>query len=318
MIVGETGSGKSYLSNAELVHLLKYNPEVTIIDAGHSYRKYADAMGGSFIELGVDKKVQLNPFSLTPTPSNLEFLKKFVQMLLEGPGTVALTEWEHRVVFEAIKRLYKNDPEHRRLFDLRWSLPDTLQDRLAPWVEGGQYDMFDNVDDTLALRGQIRVLELEAMKKLPVLRDALLLYALHRIDEQVRGNVLTVIWMEEVAFLAEHPVLRDYINDVLTMGRKRNMMMVLVAQHVGQLKKSGLQRTALSACLTKYILANPNMDKQDMRDLFSLNEVELQMCLNIVKKKQFVIMRPGSTKLVELNDPANHWLYSPDETSRAR
>src|SRR5262249_49279819 len=49
LVLGATGSGKSFLLNFLVTHAQKYDPLTVIIDLGHSYRKLATLLGGSYL-----------------------------------------------------------------------------------------------------------------------------------------------------------------------------------------------------------------------------------------------------------------------------
>ena len=51
LILGSTGAGKSFLLNFLLVHVLRYNPRVCILDLGGSYRYLTAMLGGSYLRL---------------------------------------------------------------------------------------------------------------------------------------------------------------------------------------------------------------------------------------------------------------------------
>ena len=53
LVLGATGSGKSFLLNFLTTHAQKYEPLTVIFDLGHSYRKLARVLGGSYLELGL-------------------------------------------------------------------------------------------------------------------------------------------------------------------------------------------------------------------------------------------------------------------------
>jgi len=137
LVLGATGSGKSFLLNFLVLHAQKYDPLTVIFDLGHSYRKLATLLDGSYLELGLRHgSVQINPFALKPTAENLHFLHAFVRVLLEGADSYRLSEAEDREVYEAIENLYVLDTAQRRLFTLANLLPRALASRLSKWTEG--------------------------------------------------------------------------------------------------------------------------------------------------------------------------------------
>jgi hypothetical protein len=52
LITGATGSGKSFFLNFLVTMAQRYDPFTVIFDLGHSYRKLAGLMAGSYLELG--------------------------------------------------------------------------------------------------------------------------------------------------------------------------------------------------------------------------------------------------------------------------
>ena len=56
LVLGATGSGKSFLLNFLVMHAQKYDPLTVIFDLGHSYRKLATLLDGSYLELGLRQR----------------------------------------------------------------------------------------------------------------------------------------------------------------------------------------------------------------------------------------------------------------------
>src|SRR5204862_8289246 len=154
VVLGATGSGKSFLLSFLVTHAQKYEPATVIFDLGHSYRKLAMLLQGSFLELGLREcNVTINPFALAPTPEHLHFLHAFARVLLEGADAYGLSDAEDRELYHAIENLYVLEASQRRLFTLANLLPRALAGRLSTWVEGGRYaDLFDHLDDTLSVQ----------------------------------------------------------------------------------------------------------------------------------------------------------------------
>ena len=53
LVLGATGSGKSFLLNFLVTHAQKYEPLTVILDLGHSYRKLAGLLHGRYLEVGL-------------------------------------------------------------------------------------------------------------------------------------------------------------------------------------------------------------------------------------------------------------------------
>src|SRR5262249_22352452 len=53
VVLGATGSGKSFLLNFLITQAEQYAPRTVVFDLGHSYRKLATLLGGSYVEIGL-------------------------------------------------------------------------------------------------------------------------------------------------------------------------------------------------------------------------------------------------------------------------
>lgn len=316
LVLGATGSGKSFLLNFLVTHAQKYNPPTLIFDLGHSYRKLATLLGGSYLALGLSHpETQINPFSLAPTPDNLHFLHAFVRVLLEGDGASRLGALEDRELYEAIENLYVLDTSQRRLFTLANLLPRALSARLTKWTQGGRYaDLFDHSEDTLELQ-RFQVFDFEEMRAYPALLEPLLFYVLHRatadINDPDQARTLKLCVMDEAWRFIQHPTLRSYVEEALKTWRKRNAAMVLASQSVDDFASADLLRTVVESCPTKLLLANPSLDRSRYAELFRLNETELSLLGDLVPRRQFLLKRPSVAKVLNLSvDPHSYWLYT--------
>ena len=326
LVLGATGSGKSFLLNFLVMHAQKYDPLTVIFDLGHSYRKLATLLDGSYLELGLRQgSVQINPFALEPTAENLHFLHAFVRVLLEGADSYRLSEAEDRELYEAIENLYVLDTAQRRLFTLANLLPRALASRLSKWTEGGRYaELFDHEEDTFDIQ-QFQVFDFEAMRAYPALLEPLLFYVLHRVGTRMMDpasvGTLKLCVMDEAWRFIQHETLRAYVQEALKTWRKRNAAMILATQAVDDFASSDLLRTVVESCPTKLLLANPAFDRQQYTDLFQLNETEFDLISGLMPRRQLLVKRPDIAKVLTLAaDHRSYWLDTnpPVETERVR
>jgi type IV secretion system protein VirB4 len=167
MILGRTGSGKSFLLNFLITNLQKYDPFTFIFDLGGSFESLTRLFDGSYLRVGLESiDFTINPFCLAPTKANLDFLALFVKVLL-GSSVGTLDPTADRELYEQIENLYSLDPALRTLDVLANTLPRQLGYALAKWVRGGQFGfLFNNPQDTITF-SRFQCFDFQQMSRYP-------------------------------------------------------------------------------------------------------------------------------------------------------
>jgi len=323
LILGATGSGKSFLVNFLLTHAQKYGPLTYLFDLGGSYENVTRLFGGAYLAVGIEKRgFTINPFSLPPTQENLHFLFSFLRVLVES-SAYQLTAHDERDLYEQIESLYVIDPDQRRLYTLSNMLGRNLRAPLQKWVQGSPYaTLFDNAEDNLTL-ARFQTFDFEGMEKAPQILEPLLFYILHRtnsaIDDAGQTAAPKLFVIDEVWLFLRNPTIRRYILEALKIWRKKNAAMILATQSSEDLVRSEMLGVVVESCATKMFLANPDIDQKTYRELFHLNETQSGLIARLIPKQQILIKRPDLAKVVNLRvGPKDYWLYTSNPFDRER
>jgi type IV secretion system protein VirB4 len=324
LVLGATGSGKSFLLNFLIAQFQRYTPRTTIFDLGGSYEGLTQYFGGSALRVARDRRTfTINPFCLPPTPANRQFLWAFVRVLIQSGGQYAMTEADDRDLYEQIETLYALDAEQRRLFTLATVLRRPLAQQLQRWVQGGQYaDTFDHVEDTLTL-SRFQYVDFEGLDAAPQLLEPILFYLLHRADAAIadpaEADRLKVFVLDEAWRFLRDPTIRAYVNEALKTWRKRNACVLLATQSSEDLARSELLRVVIESCPTTCFLANPQIDRAVYQHLFHLTETEAARIATLLPRRQLLLKRPDVAKVLNLNvDPESARLFSLGSRGRDR
>ena len=316
LVLGATGSGKSFLLNFLITSAQQFDPFTIVLDLGHSYRKLAELLHGRYVELGLRQNaVTINPFSLEPTPEHLHFLHAFVRVLLEGEDGYRLSDAEDREVYEAVENLYALQRGQRRLFTVANLLPRGLAARLQKWVDGGRYaDLFDHVEDTLTF-DRLQVFDFEAMRAFPTLIEPLLFYVLHRVNERVLGRRrVAPEALRHGRGLAVHSA-PDAAG--VRPGGAQDLAQAERGDAAGDAGCRGLRlgricsepssRAVRRSCCSPI----PRSIASEYAELFQLNEMELDLLAALAPRSQLLLKRPELTKVLTLAvDPKSYWIYT--------
>ena len=114
IVLGKTGSGKSFATKGLLAHLAADNSRVFVLDPEKEYTILAKNLGGKVVDVGSAKEGRINPFQIVTSledegdsgqnvslAAHLQFLEEFFRVILDGITRDAL-----EVLNECVKELY--------------------------------------------------------------------------------------------------------------------------------------------------------------------------------------------------------------------
>jgi len=314
LILGMTGSGKSYLCNFLLQNAQKYDPLTFIFDIGGSFESITTIFDGSYLNVGQEARdFTINPFSLSYGKENLQFLFSFFRVLIEGNDERFRLDFkEERKLWDAIERTYLLEPGQRTVSNFANIIGD-LKDRLHRWTRAGQYGfLFDNADDTLSFK-RFQTFNFHGWSDSPEVLEPLLFYVLHRASNEIcdpanLGTFKTFL-MDEAWLFMKNEAIRNYVVQAQKTWRKHNAAMILATQSIKELEQSGMLQTVAESCPTKIFLANPEMNRDLYRDVFHLSDTEVEIVVGLIPPGQMFIRKTNSSKKVHLNvDSITHWM----------
>ena len=202
LVLGATGSGKSFTLNFLLVQALQYNPRVLILDLGGSYRWITRFLGGGYLELSPDDATghggfRLRPFALPRTERSLQFLTGWIMRLLRIGGWT-VTGSDPSEIRARIEDIYAFPPARRTMTVLVHSLPAAMWPAMGRWYGHGAWGRyFDNPADGDDLElADWQVIDLAGAAEHEDLCEAALFYLLERLrlslenpDETATGEI---------------------------------------------------------------------------------------------------------------------------------
>ncbi len=314
LILGMTGSGKTFLSVFLVQNAQKYQPQTYIFDIGGSYESVTRIFGGTYLNVGRESRdFTINPFSLPQTPENLQFLFSFFRVLIEGRDQRYRMDFrEEQRLWNAIERIYVLEPGQRTVSNLAGIIGET-KDRLHRWTRAGQYGfLFDNAEDTLSF-AQFQTFNFRGWGDAPEVLEPLLFYVLHRAGNEIADpdklSTFKMFLLDEAWLFFRNETIRNYVVQAQKTWRKHRAAMVLATQSLKELQESALLPVVSECCPTKIFLANPEMDRAVYAEAFHLNDTELDLIAGLVPPGQMLIRKAQSSKKVRLNvDPVSYWI----------
>jgi type IV secretion system protein VirB4 len=287
LICGPTGSGKTVFIGFLIAMLTRREATQVVFDKDRGLEILVRALGGDYFPLENGRPTGFNPLQLPPTPSNVEFLKIWLQELANsGHGARQSRVREQADLEQALRGTLALDISARRLSRLIEFLdptdPEGLYARLAPWcaVSRGDYAwVFDNPADTLAVRlGGASIVGFDVTEFLdhPRTRSAVTLYLFHLVRQLLDGRRL-VCWMDEFWRLLADPAFESFAKDGPKTWRKLNAVMCLATQSASDVLQSPISRTLVEQTPTKIFFPNADASREEFTQGFGLTEREFRL-----------------------------------------
>ena len=326
LVLGATGSGKSFALNFILVNALRYNPRVLVLDLGGSYKWLTEFIGGSHLELNpdtADTDLPLKPFALPATERTFQFLTGWITRLLHLGG-YQLSGGDTTELRTRIEDVYHYTPENRTLAAFVHSLPKKMWPAMDRWHEGGAWARFFDhpaTDDDLQFHDW-QVIDLAGAAEHPDLCEAALFYLLERLrlalDDPAEIARVKLMVVDEAWRYLNDPAVLAYLAEAAKTWRKRNAALILATQSAADITNTPGAQALLESMPTKLFLANPDLP-DSVADTFRLNRAEMKTIRGLIQKREIYLRRAQESAILRLDvDPESYWLYtsSPIDSQR--
>lgn len=286
-IIGTNGSGKTMLMTFLENMLQKYSlPQSFSTDAKTKQLTtvYMDkdrgaemnirALGGRYFKVKSGEPTGWNPFSLTPSKRNIDFIIRLMKILCTRNGAT-LTARDETRLSSAVNAVMSDEPQYRcfGITRLREQLAEPatreaqengLDIRLSQWAKDGEFGwVFDNESDTFNITDchNFGIDGTEFLDNSDVCAP-ISFYLLYRITGLLDGRRL-VIFMDEFWKWLRDPVFKDFAYNKLKTIRKLNGMLIVATQSPAEIIKDDIAPAVIEQCGTQILAANPMADRKD-------------------------------------------------------
>lgn len=305
-ICGPTGSGKSVFIGFLTATLARRGVTQVIFDKDRGLEILVRALGGEYLPLKNGEPTGFNPLQLPATPSNVEFQKSWLRLLVRS--ATPLTTREQADLDQALRGTLALDPPARRLSRLIEFTDPTRSEgihaRLARWCEctGGEYAaIFDNAVDSVVPRLNGRSLigfDVTDFLSHEIARPPLTLYLFHLVRQLLDGRPL-VCWMDEFWRLLADPAFESFAKDGPKTWRKLNGVMCLATQSASDVLDSGISRTVIEQTPTKIFFPNSDANEEEYIGGFGLTEREFALVKEELEPgSRMFLVKQGHTSVV--------------------
>ncbi len=324
LVLGSTGSGKSFLLNFLLLQALQYNPRVMILDLGGSYRWLTSLLGGNYLSMhvggdGQGRQPSLKPFSLSPNERTYQFLTAWVERLL-AIGGYQLQQGDATQIRRTVEDIYAYDRDQQQLGQFVRLLPQPMWDPLARWIGTGPWaPTFDGPPDEFDVgRERWQVIDLAGAQQHPDWCAAALFFLLEKlrlvVDDDAEIGALKLMVVDEAWKYVSDPAVLSALMEAAKTWRKRNAVLLLATQSVVDLTHSDQARALLEMLPTKLLLSNPAFPPE-AAGVLNLSDAEFETVRGLEAKRELFLHRAQEKAVLRLEvDDETYWLATSSPT----
>ncbi len=330
IISGGSGSGKSYLTNIMILHLLKENPKVFILDIGGSYRKISETLSGQYIPLGADSQISLNPFDLVDNSpeaidQKIKFMTSLVELMTKEDESSGIGKLERSEIEQMIKEILRDEQEPR-LSHLREKLLQNQEPALkrmgkilGPWCGDSPFGKFVDTKTNLELQSRIVCFDLKGLESQPDLQAVCLFLITDLIWREVQKDRISqkFVVFDECWRLLENEAGSRFIAEVFRTFRKYKASAIAISQTMDDFAKSKVASAILPNSSVKWVLKQTGGNIPHLKEILLLNERETKLVESVTSKKgyfseAFLIAGDEKQVVVIESTPLEYWLATTD------
>lgn len=193
LVVGVTGTGKSFLTNDMILMGLRLGMRVIVFDKGDSYGRLCALLGGQHVIVEPETPLTINPFAGVLTQEKLALLTAVVTEMAQGRTASDLLSKEQEGMLErAIVLAYQRQEadEEVTLSDVARVLRGEmgtegrrLELRLEPYLHDGRYGHYFDGPNQLTFDRDLTVFELGRLDHEPELQTIMMMVLLYRTSQ---------------------------------------------------------------------------------------------------------------------------------------
>lgn len=319
IVVGPTGSGKSF-SQGDLIAQSYQRGEINvIIDKGGTYKSLTESLNIPYFEHTEESPLRFNPFACEKdekgnyklTEGQILMLRTLISILWKSEGKNEIfSNAESSIIMKLIPEFYKSCSAKSSTATLRgfvdfakdmknaWSSSedDELKSQLKyfdadhlvvvlePYTKG-IYERIMNSEEALNLAEHKNIcFDLEGVQKDPVLYPIISMMLINMVLEHVRKFPDTIkhIYFDEAwsFFTGE---MKDFIAYMYRTIRKNNGNIVVITQSPYDINKSDVGVELVQNTLVFYILNHEGKDVTGLTKVFSFEDHEVEKVRSLRK-----------------------------------
>jgi len=332
IIIGPTGTGKSYLMQALLLQMLEQGVKVFgldvggVGDSGGSYKKMITLLKGRYIELNIEEPIPLNPFALIgqnfDTKKQL-FLRAFIEKLILEREQTAISKVEQAFISKALEKYVAEYHGRRNLktfvdFFAQLTDPEGYVDvkllaRKMYMYTHGEYSRFLCADEMIDIREDLVCFDLKGLESHPDLQGIIAIIITGLLWELMERHIAEhkAIFADELwKVLGDNSTIGHLVVELFRTARKMGAGIFAISQSIDDIEKISFSTPIKDNALNHFILAHKPKQMDSLSRAFGYSERELAL-ISSLQRGEFFLDRDGRITVLKVDMSIfDHYLFT--------
>ncbi len=298
VVLGKSGSGKSYLVKLETLRHFMFGTEVIILDPEGEYKKLTEALGGEYVSFTSSSPVKINPFDLSGLYEEGENELGLKILSLHALLKIVmgdLTSGHEAVLDRAFVSTYQqkgitSDPStqnrepplmedlYKTLLGMEDQMASDLALRLERFIKGSLSGIF-NQQSNFDIKNPLTVFstkELEDQLR-PITMHIILDFVWTKIRRDLKKRLLI---MDEAWYLMKYEDSASFVYGIAKRARKYFLGLTTLTQDVQDFLSTDYGKAILSNSSIQVLLKQSPTEIDLISEVFYLSEQEKQLLLS--------------------------------------
>ncbi len=332
IIIGPTGTGKSYLMQSLLLQFLEQGFKVFGLDVGGvgetggSYKKMIKLLNGRYIELNIDRPIPLNPFALIGRNFDVKkqlFLRAFIEKLLLEREETALSKVEQAFISKVLEKYVAEFGGTRNLRtfvqffaqqrDEEGYVDVNLLARKMYMYTHGEYSRFLCADEMIDIREDLVCFDLKGLEHHPDLQGIIAIIITGLLWELMERHLThqKVIFADELwKVLGDNSTIGNLVVELFRTSRKMGAGIFAISQSIEDIESVSFSTPIKDNALNHFILGHKPKQLDSLSRAFGYGEHELAL-INSLQRGEFFLDRDGSKTVLKIDTSLfDHYLFT--------
>ncbi len=297
IILATSGAGKSFATKLEILRYLLLGIEVIVIDPENEYKALTEKVGGTYINISINSKQQINPFDLPPKIEDIEYGKGdllrsqilnligLISVLIGGvtPAEEALLDKALQATYALKEITMEQEDVTGKAFPLMEDLLHVLEGmeggdnialRLSKYVTGTFSKLFNNptnvnLDSKLTV---FSIRDIEDSLKTPAMFNVLN-FIWTKVRSQKKKRLLVI---DEAWIMMQQQVSASFLYQLVKRARKYGLGVTTISQDIEDFVNSPYGKPIISNASLQLLLKQSASSIKALEEMFGLSEAEKQ------------------------------------------